>query len=150
MATTSTIGTARAALVTAVDEGELAGKAHYAWPGNAGDGVNELWWIDKVTDWTQQIANIKAGRPQRQESYTFETVLWVANPEGDADSAQETLERALVLAAVVENAVADDVQIGTTSIQWVELEERDLDLIPFGKGWGCQIISRIRGHARLT
>lgn len=153
MPTTSTIGLARAALVTALDTGALAGKVHYAWPGpQASRGARELLWIDRVPpgSWTQDIPNIKAGRKQRQERYVHELVLWVAKPELTAADAQAAEERALELATVVENALADDVQLAEANIQWMVLSDRLLDLVPFEKGWGCQIVLSIEGNARLT
>lgn len=151
MATTSTIGLARVALVTVLDAGELAGKIFYAWPGpEAAKQRHELLWIDATTDWTQTIPNIKAGRKQRQESYVHELVLWVAKPEFTAAGAQATFERALELMEVVEDALADDVQLAETAIQWMVLEDREVALVPYEKGWGAQIIARVQGNARLT
>lgn len=151
MATTSTLGLARAALVTALGTGALAGKLHYAWPGPlVVKQSHELLWIDDVPEWTMTIPNIKAGRKQRQETYVLELVLWVAKPELTAADAQAAFERALVLLAVVEDTLANDVQAGQTAIQWTVLEELDPDLVPYETGWGCQIVLRIRGNARLT
>lgn len=150
MATTSTLGTAWAALKTAMDTGTLAGNVFYSWPGPLGDGKNELVWIHEVIDWTQTIAGIKSGRKQRQEEYAFKVVVWKALPEGDASSCQTAVERALVMAAVVEDALANDVQIGTTVIQYAALEEREISPFPWEKGWACQIVLYIHGHARLT
>lgn len=153
MSTTSTIGLARAALVTALNTGALAGNVHYAWPGPlVSKGARELVWVDRVVpgSWTQEIAGIKAGRKQRQESYTHELVLWVAKPELTAADAQAAEDRALVLAAVVEDALANDVQLAQANIQWMVLTDRTLELVPFEKGWGCQIVLSIEGNARLT
>lgn len=151
MATTSTIGLARAALVTTLSTGQLAGKVYFAWPGPvASKGSHELVWVDRVAEWSSQIPNIKAGRKQRQERYIFELVLWVAKPELDSDSAQAVFERALALLAVVENALADDVQLGQAALSWAVLGELQVDLVPYESGWGCQIIPKIEGNARLT
>jgi hypothetical protein len=60
------------------------------------------------------------------------------------------LDRALEMLAVVENQLADDVQLGDTSIHWLVLEDRTIDLIPYQKGWSCQIVLQIEGSARLT
>lgn len=151
MATTSTIALARAALVTALDTGDLAGKVHYAWPGpEIATGSHEVAWIDRIPEWSQTIPNIKAGRVQRQETYTFELVLWVAKPELTVAGAQETFERAVELMEVAEDALADDVQVGETAVQWMLLASRTPDLVPFETGWGCQIVSSVQGNARLT
>ncbi|MGH3942625.1 MAG: hypothetical protein ACRDTG_29180 [Pseudonocardiaceae bacterium] len=151
MASTSTIGLARAALVTALDTGELTGKVHYAWPGpKAAKQAYELLWIDRIPQWSQAIPNIKAGRKQRQETYTFELVLWVAKPELTAAGARQTFDRAVELLTVVENALAEDVQLGQSAIQWMLLADREVDLVPYETGWGVQIMPRIQGNARLT
>jgi hypothetical protein len=149
--TTSTLGLFRAALVTALDTGALADKVHYAWPGpQIAKGAHEVLWFDEIPEWSQTIPNMKAGRKQRQETYTLEGVLWVAKPDVGVDGAQETFERALVLAAVAENALADDVQLGETGIQWGLLAERTPALIPHEKGWAAMIVMRFEGNARLT
>lgn len=151
MATTTTIGTARAGLVTVLDTGALDGKVHYAWPGpQIAKGAHEVAWISNVTDWTQTIPNLKSGRKQRQESYKFELTLWVAQPDTGADGAQECFERALTLLAVAENALADDVQAATTAVQWQQLTDREVDLVPHEKGWACMVTSTVEGQARLT
>lgn len=151
MPTTSTIGVFRAALVTALDTGALAGKVHYAWPGpQIAKGAHEAFWFDEMPEWSQTIPNIKAGRKQRQETYTLEGVLWVAQPDVGVDGAQACFERALVLAAVPENALADDVQLGETGIQWSLLNDRKPALVPHENGWATLITMQFEGNARLT
>lgn len=158
MATTSTLGLAREALVTVLNTGELAGKVHYAWPGpQLTKGAHEAVWVDEIPEWTQTIPNIKAGRKQRQETYTLELVLWVAKPDAVGQAgAQATFERGLALIAVAENALADDVQLAgddepaETAIQWVVLSDRTIALIPHDKGWGAMATLRFEGNARLT
>lgn len=148
---TSTIGLFRAALVDALDTDVLAGKVHYAWPGpQIAKGAHEVFWFDEIPNWSQIIPNMKAGRKQRQETYTLEGVLWVAQPDVGVAGAQTCFERALVLAAVPENALADDVQLGDTNIQWGLLAERTLALIPHENGWAAMITMRFEGNARLT
>lgn len=151
MPTTSTLGVFRAAMVTALNTGALAGKVHYAWPGpQIAKGGHEVLWFDEMPAWSQTIPNLKAGRKQRQETYTLEGVLWVAQPDVGVDGAQATFERALELAAVPENALADDVTVGETGIQWALLAERTAALIPHENGWASMITMRFEGNARLT
>lgn len=151
MPTTSTIGIFRAAMVTAFDTGELTGKVHYAWPGpQIAKGAHEVFWFDEIPEWSQTIPNLKAGRKQRQETYTLEGVLWVAQPDVGVAGAQACFERALVLATIPENALADDVQLGETGIQWGVLPERTAALIPHENGWASMITTRFEGNARLT
>jgi hypothetical protein len=149
MATTSTLGTARAALKTAMDTGILAGNVYYGHPGPEADKP-ELVWIHEVVNWTQTIAGIKAGRKQRQEEYTFKVVVWTVHAELDASGGQTAFERGLTVCAVIESALANDVQIGTTAIQYAALEDREIELTPWDKGWACQVILFVKGQARLT
>lgn len=150
MATTTTIGTARARLVTVLNTGEMDGKFHYAWPGpQIAKGAHEAAWISDIPEWTQTIPNLKAGRKQRQESYRFEVTLWVAQPDTGPDKAQVCFERTLTLLAVLENALADDVQAGTSAVQWLQLTDRVTDLIPHERGWACMVVSTVEGQARL-
>jgi hypothetical protein len=151
MPTTSTFGVFRAALVTALDTGALSGKVHYAWPGpRISEGAHELLFFDEMPDWDQKIPNMKAGRKQRQETYQIEGVLLVAQPDVGVDGARGCFERALVLAAVVENAVANDVQLGETGIQWGLLTKREAVLRPYENGWRAVIAMLFEGNARLT
>lgn len=151
MPTSSTLATARLALKTAFDTGELAGKSHYAWPGTIVEkGQFEGVWISDVTAWSSVLPNIKAGRMQRQEDYTFRVSLWVARPDLGADGAQTVFERALTLFDVIDSALADDVQLDKTDIQWMNLADREVFLIPHERGWACLIETQIEGRARLT
>lgn len=152
MATTSTLPLAKKALKTALDTGLLLGKVHYAWPGpEVAKGVHEAVWIDGNTpEWETGDPNIKAGRRQRQETYTLDVVLWVAKPELTAAQAEACDDRAFELLAVIENVLANDVQVGETSVHWLLPGSRTHNLVPLERGWGCQIVLQIEGSARLT
>lgn len=151
MPTSTTLVTARNALVAQLDTGALLGNVSYAWPGpEVAKGRHELLWIDRVRDWTQTIPNMKAGRKQRQESYVFELVLWVAKPELTAATAAQCDARVVELMDIVDSALADDVQLGETDLHWLLLTERTHDLIPYETGWACQIVLSIEAQARLT
>ena len=150
MATTSTAVTARTALHAALNTGELQGNAYFGWPGPEGDSKNELLWIDGIVDWTQRIPNVKAGRVQRQETFTFEVVLLVSTPDLTSADLADAMARAFVLAAVVENALADDVQLEETGIQRFELTGREYAEEPYEKGWRVLITMNVEVHARLT
>lgn len=151
MPTATTLVTARKLLVSQLDTGDLTGNVYYAWPGpEAAKNRHELLWVDRVRDWTQEVPNMKAGRKQRQESYTFELVLWVARPELTAETAVHCDERAIELMNVVDDGLADDVQLSETALHWLLLTDRAHDLIPYETGWGCQIVLSVQGQARLT
>lgn len=149
MPTTSAIATARDALVTALDaEATLTGNVHYAWEGVVMEKPEAVW-IDQVSDWTSEIASIKAGRKHRNEQFTFQLVINVVT-QGVAGSAQTCFERAVTLHAAVEDALADDVQAGTTAVQWLHVEGVEANLLPYEKGWLAQLVVDVTGHARLT
>lgn len=154
MATTSTIGTARAQLVSALSTGELLNKVHYAWPGpSVQNGVFEGAWISGIVDWHWQIPNIKAGRKQRQEHYVFELTIWVNKADQNITAAQAAFERCLVLLGEVEDVLADNIQINTTAanaIQWAAVNIGKAAEMPLERGWGCMITVQIEGNARLT
>lgn len=152
MPTTSTLGLAWQALVTAIDTGALAGRVFYAWPGPQAAQQNyEVAWVNgAVKDWAQEIPTIKAGRKQRQETYTLEVIIWVAKPELTSETAKTVVDRALLLADVVDDALANDVQVGELNVQWAMLAKREMDLVPYESGWGAQIVLSVEAHARLT
>jgi hypothetical protein len=142
---------AKAALVSALDTGVLSGKVNYAWPGPvAAKSWFEGLWLGDVKDWQQEFPNNRAGRKQRQESFTIETIVWVAKPDQTSAGAQATQERALELLAVVENALANDVTIGNSAIQWGQVAALGNEMTPLENGWGCMITIDITAHARLT
>lgn len=147
---TSTLVIARKALVAALDTGELAGKVHYAWPGPDAAKQFELLWVDRVLDWSFVIPTIKAGRKQRQESFTLELVLWVPKPDVTSADAVLADERAVELMAVVDSVLADDVQAAEDRVQWLFLGAVSHELVPYGKGWACQILLQVQGQSRLT
>lgn len=151
VSTTSVLGVAKDALVAALDTDTLSGRVHYAWPGPQ---VAKEWfeglWLGDVKDWTQQFPNSRAGRKQRQEEFTIQAVIWVAKPDQDSTGAKATQDRALELLAVVENALADDVQVGSAAIQWGQVASMANEMTPLENGWGCMITVDITAHARLT
>lgn len=154
--TTTTVAAARAQLVTALAVGELAEvdgvpKVHYAWPGpHIAQGAHEMVYVERIRDWTQRIPTIKAGRKQRDEEFTFDLGLWVSQPDTDADGAQQCFERAIELHNEIDNAIADDVQLGLTTLKWSELTDRTVEQFPHQRGWACFIGMSITGRARLV
>ena len=149
MATTSTIGTARAALVAAMNTGELKDNVFYAWPGPDAER-NELVWISQIREWEQDDPLIKAGRRHRQERYVFEVTLLVAKPELNAGGAQATFERALVLFGLIEDAIANAHQLGTTAIQRAQIIDIEAEEAPMERGWAFVLTFGVECHARLT
>lgn len=151
--TNTTLHAGWKALATAVNVGPLAGKVSFAWPGPAAKGAKELAWVDDVVDFSQQIVGMKAGRKMREEFYTLELVLWVTRPQGNNQpaAAEQCLLRALELQAVIEDALADDVQLGETGIEKLELADWEITFpVPVEQSWGCQIVSAVDVEALLS
>lgn len=151
MATTSTLGVAKDALVAALNTGALVDRVYYAWPGPQ---IAKSWfeglWLGDVKEWRQEFPNSRAGRKQRQEQFTIEAVIWVAKPDETSTGAKAAQDRALELLAVVEDALANDVTVANSAIQWGQVAALENALTPMENGWGCMITVDITAHARLT
>lgn len=159
MPTNTTIAAARAQLVQVIATGALATvdgkpKVFYAWPGSQLEtGAHEVVFVERVRDWRQSITGIKAGRKQREESYTFDLALWVSQPDTGADGAQACFERAIDLMKPIEDALADDVTMGLPNgnqIHLAQLTEREPRLIPHEQGWAAFVTMSVDASARLT
>lgn len=109
MATTSTVYAFRAALVEAVAAVLTDVQVSHGYPGES-FLEREAVYVDRVTG-RHQIANIKAGRKQRDETYVATVVVSVVNDDGTAADAEE---RAFELLQVVEDILADDPSMNDT------------------------------------
>lgn len=162
MATTSTIPTVKAQLVTKfttalATASPSAGQVQvaYAWPGpNTKSEAVFLGYHPELRDIrlesVSEIPTIKAGRKQRQENYTVPVTIWTFHPEYTPDRADDCEARAFVLFGHLEDELADDVQIGLGSIQWARLGDYSSTLWPFNKGWACELVFEVDVQARLT
>lgn len=147
MATTSTVTTVKAQLVTSMKAStDMPDWVTYSWaPWGDADQV-----FLGVVDGESNIATIKAGRKHRQETYTVDVVLRAIGQDKTPQSAQAVEERAFGYLAALEDILADDVQVdGLTSIQWARLFDFSSTLEPKDKGWGCQITCTVEVTARL-
>jgi hypothetical protein len=110
MATTSTAPTVRAALVAllAARAGLAGVQITHVWPGDAAD-TQEAMWLGRTHSGADQYVELRAGRKPRDEEYTVDLYIWVADPT-QWGAASET--RAFALMAEVENMVADDPTLG--------------------------------------
>lgn len=162
MATTSTVPAVKKQIVdklkTALasasrDEGQVP--VTYAWPGPATQpecvflGPNPQT-ADLRLDLNSDIPTIKAGRKQRQETYTVRITVWEWRPDLNAVGAETAEDDAFKLAAKIEDVFADDPTIGLSQIQWAKVDTLASTLWPFEKGWGCELAIDIDVAARLT
>lgn len=161
MATTSTVPTVKAQLVTKFttalatasrDDGQVP--VTYAWPGPATQpecvflGPNPQT-ADLRLDLSSDIPTIKAGRKQRQESYTVRVTVWEWRPDLTATGAATVEAQAFALAAEIEDVLANDPQAGLSSVQWIKVESLASTLFPFEKGWACELAMDLNVAARL-
>lgn len=149
MATSTTIGTVRSQLVTS-----LGGHATLA-----SVDVTRTWrpWgdADQVflgnVEGESRIPNQKAGRKQRQESYSFDVVFRTIDNDGTPQTGDVTEDRCITYLAALDDVLADDPQIdGLTSFEWATVGDFSLQNVPRSKGWGCQITVTVEVEARLT
>lgn len=156
MPTTSAIPAVKTQLVAVL--GARAGLAgvsvSYSWPGTMmpqGGSAIEAIFLGSASS-VEVIPAMKAGRKIRQETIDLDVVIWVIRPADGPDAASGSETRAYELMAELENALADDTQIGlsSTALQWAEITGHHVDHAPAQKGWGTQIIAKVRCHSRLT
>lgn len=167
MATTSTVPTVKARLVTLLTaalatSGPTGGQVQvsYAWKGSAME--EEAVFLgrrpsDVATEPLYQavgnggIATLKAGRKQRNEDYPVELTIWTFRPDlTPADSATADA-RAFALLAEVEDVLADDPKLGLgTAVISTELTSFEHSLFPFNHGWCAVIVPTIQVRARLS
>lgn len=162
MATSSTVPTVKARLVTefttALATASPAGgqvQVAYAWPGsNTQLEVVFLGYHPDLRDIRlealSEIPTIKAGRKHRQETYTVPVTVWTFDPKYTADKAQQCEARAFALFDPLQDALADDPQIGLSAIQSAMLGDYAATLWPFNKGWACELVFEVNVAARLT
>lgn len=149
MATTSTVPAVRAALQTEIEALLPSGvKCYRSWPGP--DAAREMIVLGKV-EGSHESATVKAGRQQRQESYTIEAEAWVFGADGATPANCGPVEdRAWTLMESVENVLADDPKIGTAVIHWARPGRIEQDIAAFEKSWAVRVAITIEVEARLT
>lgn len=148
---TSTMPTVEAAIVEALrDHDDLDGvQVEPAWPGP--DAQREMIFLaDDVPAWDLEIPNIKSGRKQRQETYTLTLEVWVFAPSLRPPDAQVAKDRAVELADLIDDILADDPKLNNLDgVQRIVVTSGSRSLVAFEKGWGCQVTRGIEVHARL-
>ena len=150
MATASTVPAFIDALLAAMTSALPSVQVSAAWPGPDADDEEMLFIGDAVESWDLEIPTMKAGRKQRQETYTVTVEAWVAKKgELRADSATAARTRAIELIDEIDEFLAETPSL-LDSIQWARLTGRGATLVPFGQGWACQATAAIEVAARLT
>lgn len=150
MATTSTLPAFIDALLAAMQTALPGVQVSEAWPGPGITQDETLFIGGEVTSWDVDIPTMKAGRKQRQETYTVTLEAWVAQPgKLRAESANAARTRAVEIIDSVDSFLADDPEL-IASIQHARITSRGASLVPFEKGWSCQATASIEVAARLT
>lgn len=166
MATTSTLPTVKARLVTlyrtALATASQSGgqvQVEYAWPGAATEaecvflGRHPDFVADPLAGVTRrtEIPNAVAGRKQRQERYPVEVTLWSFRPDKSAKDAAAVESRTFTLLGLLEDVHANNVALGIRDvIQKAELAETEVALLPHEKGWASVLVLTINVEARLS
>jgi len=164
MATTSTIPTVKAQMVTkfttALATASTAGgqvQVSYAWPGPKTESESVFLGPHPETadirlDRTSQIATIKAGRKHMDEDYTVRVTVWSFRPDLSVEAANTCEARAFALLAHIEDEFADDPRLGlgVGVVKKAEIASTASTLLPFQKGWACELAVDIEVEARLT
>lgn len=151
MGTTSTLPTVTDALLTLLNANLTTTTAFEAWPGP--DAAEEMVVLGEA-DWdVYEIASIKAGRKHRQEVYGIGWEIFVMGAPGTTPAnPKPARDRAFVLMAELEDALADDPRAGLAAsvVQRIECRPDTSGPRVFEKGWGYRIAGQFVVHDRLT
>lgn len=141
----TTMAALKSALKTAIDaEGSIDVPVAYGHPGDL--GRKEHIWLGGSQLGDSEASGFRSGRKRRQESYTLEVVIEVMN-----DPTPEATEtRAVALATVIEEMLADDPKVNnTTNLLWCALESLEMDTTETGEGPRTLLTLTLRAEARL-
>lgn len=109
MALSSTVPAVKAALVSLVTTGIGDSTVQVSY-GRPADSMlaRDCVWMGRVTG-SDRVPVMSAGRKVREQEYSVQVIVWVAKPRG---TVQEAEARAHVLAAEINDALADDPSLG--------------------------------------
>jgi hypothetical protein len=150
MATTSTAPAVIDAVLAAVNT-DLPGTvtAFESWPGP--DAAPEMVVFGEIAWEAYDVASIKAGRQQRQETFTIGFEVFVFGTAGTTPAITKPVrDRAFVLATSLEDVLAEDPDLGTGPGGWVETRLTGAGPRVFEKGWAYRVAGNIHVNARLT
>jgi hypothetical protein len=146
MATTSSVPTVRARLVTLLEAALPTTQISYGHPGEAMD--RESVFLGQARG-SHTLATVRAGRRTRDEEYTID--VWVATTAA-GPTPQEASERAWTLAAALEDICANDATLGLAGVIWARVDDWS-DTPTFDderRGWATTLRIGIAVRSRLT
>lgn len=146
MATTSTVPVTIDALLDALS-GDLA--AFEAWPGP--EAASEMVVLGEIAWDEYDFAAVKAGRQRRQEEWSVEFEVFAFGSAGTSPTnPKPARDRAFVLAASLENVLADNPKLGVGNGGWARTALTTAGPRVFDKGWAYRVAGRVHVSARLT
>lgn len=150
MATTSTVPVTLDAVLAAVTADLPAGvKAFESWPGT--EAAAEMVVLGEITWEEYDFAAVKAGRQRRQEEWSVEFEVFAFGTAGSSPANPKTArDRAFVLAASLENVLANNSKLGVGNGGWARTALTSARPYVFDKGWAYLVAGRIHVSARLT
>jgi hypothetical protein len=148
MATTSTVPTVKAALasllVTAIDDADTV----HVTQGRPQEAlINSQQVIVGAVSYSSEIANLKSGRKQRDETYSIEVVFLAAFPGGTPDEAETAVWAHF---AHLEDILADDPTLGVADLAWATLGQVEGDVAIEQSGPIAWITADVNCKARLV
>jgi hypothetical protein len=150
MATTSTVPTVKAALVTLLTAA-IAGTDVQVMHGRTQDSLvkkRRVVVVGAASPYSSEIANIVAGRKQRDERYTVDVLFLVAQPRGKAADAETA---AWSMFAVLQDVLADDPSLGgVDGLVWAVLGSVDSDVAMEKEGPVAWISAGVDCYGRLV
>lgn len=149
MATTSTVPAVRAALVSLLTSAINDTDVQVTHGRQQNSLVKrQVVTVGAASPYTSEIANLKAGRKQRDETYSIEVIFWVAKPRGvpyDADT------RVWTLFAELEDLLADDPTLGgVDGLAWAVLGDVEGDVAIEAEGPVAWLVASVDCKARLV
>ena len=142
----SAVVAAKSALVNA-----LAGRpgladvaVSYAWPGDALERV--ALYLGNVTG-RHDPAGMRAGRKSRDEEFVVEVFVEV---RADGEPQEVADERAVAVAREVEDALADDPTLASSSLLWARVETYELRQSATTEGRWAGVRLGVRCRSRLA
>jgi hypothetical protein len=148
MPTSSTVPAFKAALVSALQAlPALAGvQVAYRWPGPSTEAEGVY-----LSDWSfeKTIANIKAGRKHREETFELEVILQSFNAAPSPRDADDADARVSVFEAALDGVLADDPTLGGV-VRFAAVTAGQTETVPRERGLAIRMTVVITVDARLT
>lgn len=134
-----------AAKVALASHASLAGvQVAYGDPG--GTGRRERLWLGDTEDGSQEPVALRSGRRRRDEEYVLSIHAEVI---GSGKTPEATEARAVALATVVEEIVADSPTLGVPNVLWALVSGQDMATSETTDGPRTVITTRITIRGRL-